>query len=86
MTDMMKLMDTFTVEGPLLSAQFDLFGLHVEIAESIVVQWLVMAILAVLFFVLGRNLKVEPTSKRQMAAEYLLGFFSGMLNDTIGEK
>ncbi len=86
MTDMMKLMDTFTVEGPLLSAQFDLFGLHVEIAESIVVQWLVMAILAVLFFVLGRNLKVEPTSKRQMAAEYLVGFFSGMVNDTMGEK
>lgn len=86
MTDIMKLMDTFTVEGPLLSAQFDLFGLHVEIAESIVVQWLVMAILAVLFFVLGRNLKVEPTSKRQMAAEYLVGFFSGMVNDTMGEK
>lgn len=86
MTDMMKLMDTFTVEGPLLSAQFDLFGLHVEIAESIVVQWVVMVILAVLFFVLGRNLKVEPTSKRQVAAEYLVGFFSGMVNDTMGEK
>lgn len=86
MTDMMKLMDTFTVEGPLLSAQFDLFGFHVEIAESIVVQWVVMVILAVLFFVLGRNLKVEPTSKRQMAAEYLVGFFSGMVNDTMGEK
>lgn len=86
MTDMMKLMDTFTVEGPLLSAQFDLFGFHVEIAESIVVQWVVMVILAVLFFVLGRNLKVEPTSKRQVAAEYLVGFFSGMVNDTMGEK
>ncbi|MGN0598056.1 MAG: F0F1 ATP synthase subunit A [Ruminiclostridium sp.] len=86
MSDMMKLMDEFTVEGPLLSGKFDLFGFQVEIAESVVVQLVVMVILGVLFFILGRNLKVEPTSKRQMAAEYIVGFFSGMVKDTMGEK
>lgn len=82
----MEMLDTFTVEGPIVSGEFDLFGFNVQIAESVVVEWFVILLLGILFFVLGRNLKVEPTSKRQMAAEYLVGLFSGMVNDTMGEK
>ncbi|MCH5324479.1 MAG: F0F1 ATP synthase subunit A [Eubacterium sp.] len=76
----------FTVEGPLQSLSFNIGGWEVIISESIVVQWLVMVILAVVFFILGRNLKVRATSRRQMAAEYIVGFFRGMVNDTMGVK
>ncbi len=82
----MKLLaeSTFTVNGALKSAEFELFGTTFYLSESVVVQWIVMVILGVLFFVLGRNLKVKPTSKRQMLAEMIVGLFSGMVNDSMG--
>lgn len=86
MTDLIKTASEFTVEGPLKSITFDLFGFEVVISESIVVQWIVMAVLAVIFFILGRNLKVRATSRRQMAAEYLVCFFRNMVHDTMGVK
>lgn len=82
----MKLLadSTFTVNGALKSAEFELFGVTFALSEVVVVQWLVVVILGVLFFVLGRNLKVRPTTKRQMAAEMIVGLFSGMVNDSMG--
>lgn len=82
----MKLLaDTsFTVNGPMEVTSFELFGMTFHLSESVVVEWIVMVFLAVAFFILGRNLKVRPTSRRQMAAEYLVGLFSGMVKDTMG--
>ncbi len=81
---MRLLADTFTVEGPLKSAEFNIGGLTVELSETVVVQWIVMLILGVLFFILGRNLKVRPESRRQVIAEYIVSTFSGMVNDSMG--
>lgn len=75
---------TFTVNGALESAQFQLFGVTFYLSETVVVQWLVVVILGVLFFVLGRNLKVKPTSRRQMLAEMIVATFTGMVNDSMG--
>lgn len=75
---------SFTVNGPMEVASFDLFGMTFHLSESVVVEWIVVVFLGIVFFVLGRNLKVRPTSRRQMAAEYLVGFFSGMVKDTMG--
>lgn len=74
----------FTVNGPLQSAEFDLGGFTVKLSETVVVQWIVIAILGVIFFILGRNLKVRPESRRQVIAEYIVGLFSGMVNDSMG--
>ena len=76
----------FSVEGPLLSAEFELFGTTIQLSESVVVEWVVVVILGVLFFVLGRNLKVKPTSKRQVIAEMLVGMFDGMVMTSMGPK
>ena len=82
---------TFTVEGPLRSIPLPfLNGLFGEenacIAESVVSQWVVMVVLAVVFIVLGRNLKVKPESKRQIIAEWIVGFFSGYVETSMGTK
>lgn len=77
---------TFTVDGPLKSICFELFGREWVITESIVVQWIIVVILAVFFFVMGRNLKVAPTSRRQVISEYIVGTFSGQVNDTMGPR
>ena len=86
MTDLIKPMAEFSVEGPLKSISFDIGSYNVVISESIVVQWIVMLLLGIVFFILGRNLKVRSTSRRQMAAEYLVNFFNNMVRDTMGEK
>ncbi len=75
---------SFSVNGPLQSASFDLGGFTVKLSETVVVQWIVMVILGVLFFILGRNLKVRPESKRQVIAEFIVSTFSGMVNDSMG--
>lgn len=74
----------FEVNGPMLAAEFNLFGFTVKLSETVVVQWLVILILGLLFFFLGRNLKVKPETKRQAAAEWIVGMFSGMVKDTMG--
>jgi F-type H+-transporting ATPase subunit a len=60
--------------------------LSLNLTTSVTSQFIVVAILGTLFFILGRNLKVKPESKRQAAAEMLVGFFTGMVKETMGEK
>lgn len=77
---------SFTILGPLKSVSFDLGGFEVIISESIISQWIIMVILAVLFFILGRNLKVVPTTKRQAAAEWIVSFFTDYVTESMGFK
>ena len=84
--DYIRLMaeEAYSVNGPMKVFEYELFGMKFAFSESIVVEWIVMIILAVVFFILGRNLKVRPTSKRQVIAEMMVSTFSGMVNDTMG--
>ena len=84
--DYIRLMaeEAYSVNGPLRVFEYELFGMKLAFSESIVVEWIVMLILGVVFFILGRNLKVRPTSKRQVIAEMMVSTFSGMVNDTMG--
>lgn len=84
--DYMKLMaeEAYSVSGPMQVFEYNLFGLELKFSESIVVEWIVMLILGIVFFILGRNLKVRPTSKRQVIAEMMVSTFSGMVNDSMG--
>ena len=47
MTDLIKPMAEFSVEGPLKSISFDIGSYNVVISESIVVQWIVMLVLGI---------------------------------------
>ncbi len=77
---------TFTINGPLKSITFQLFGSEHVISESVVSQWIVMIVLGVLFFILGRKLKVKPESRRQVIAEWIVGFFVGYVDTAMGKK
>ena len=61
-----------------------MFG-GVPIAESVVVTWVIMAVLLILSLVLVRNLKVENPGKKQLLLEsgvsFLLNFFEGILGE-----
>lgn len=76
----------FSVDGPLKVASFKLFGITFDLTESIIVQWFVILILLVVVLVITRNLKVIPETKRQVAAEWIVEFFRGTVNGTMGPK
>ena len=45
----------------------------IPVAESVVVTWIIMAVLLAAAFFLGRNLRVENAGKRQLAVETVVG-------------
>lgn len=75
-----------SVNGPLVVKSFNIGGITINLTESIIVQWFVIAILLVVVLVLTRNLKVVPETKRQAAAEWIVEFFRDTVDGTMGTK
>lgn len=57
-----------------------------EIKESIVVTWIIMAVLILLSIFLTRNMKIDHISKRQAVAEMIVTKLTGIVEGMIGEK
>jgi len=57
-----------------------------QITETLVVSWLVMAIITGLCIWMTRNMKVENISKRQAVAEWLVELADGFVGDNTGNK
>lgn len=76
----------FTVNGPLVVASFDLFGITWNLTESVIVQWIVMLILLVVMLILTHKMEVIPKTKRQAMAEWIVTLVQGMVDTTMGEK
>ena len=76
----------FSINGPLVVASWEMFGMTWHLTESVIVQWIVMVLLAVLFIALGAGLKVVPTTRRQALAEWLVTFVIDMVDGSMGEK
>lgn len=58
----------------------------IKVTESVVVTWIIMAILVVMSILLTRNFKVENIGKRQLVIETVVGGLQNMLEGIIGEK
>lgn len=55
------------------------------IAESVVVTWIIMAVLILFAFIMTRNLKVHNISKRQAVIELIVTKTTGIVSGIIGE-
>lgn len=62
-----------------------IFG-GIGIAESVVVTWIIMAVLALVCFFTTRNLKVENPGKGQLMLETAVVSLHDMVQDMVGEK
>ena len=58
----------------------------IPITETVVNTWIVMALLVIVSIVLTRGLKIRPTSKRQIIAEYLVGMVNKLVHENMGAK
>lgn len=61
-----------------------LFG-GIEVLESVVVTWVIIAILLIASIILTSNLKVENITKRQLILETAIGGLQNMIEGIIGE-
>ena len=59
---------------------------EIPFSESVVITWMIMAIIVLICFLLTRNLKVDHISKRQAAVEYIVTFFQNMMKGMLGEE
>ncbi len=58
----------------------------IDILESTVVTWIIMAVLLLGSFLLTRNLKVRDISKRQAAVEFCVTKLEDIVTDMVGEE
>ena len=73
-----------SVTGPKILFTIPILG-GIRITETIVNGWIVMAVITLICFILGRNLSVRNPSKRQIVAEKLVLMLSNLLSDTMGK-
>jgi F-type H+-transporting ATPase subunit a len=71
---------TFTVEGPRV---FFSIG-PVTITETVIVTWIVMAIITITCIVLTRNMRVTNISKKQAIAEFLVETAEKFVRNNMG--
>ncbi len=57
----------------------------IEIAESTVITWVIMAMLVAISVYLGSNLKVRNPGKRQLVAEMIVSWFDKFTGELLGE-
>lgn len=66
---------------------FSVGSLQIDVAESVVVTWVIMAFVLILSIFLTRNLKVRgELSRRQIVAETIVTKLDSFISDMIGEE
>lgn len=86
MGDFFKGTSSVEVTGPGVAFSFDIFGVKINVTETIVVGWIVMLIITGLILFLTHNMQKVPTKKRQVIAEMLVTTVNNLVNDTMGKK
>ena len=73
-----------SVSGPKILFNIPVLG-GIPVTETVVNGWLVVAVITIISFILGRNLSVKNPSKRQIVAEKLVLTLSKLIEDTMGK-
>ena len=66
-----------------VSTVFSIGG--IQVAESTVITWVIMAVLVGLSVYLGSNLKVRNPGKKQQLAEIIVSWFDNFTGELLGE-
>lgn len=73
------------MNGPKIIFKIPIFG-GINVTESIVNMWIIMAVLVIVSIWLTHGLTVRNPSKKQLAAEKLITMLNDMVKDVMGEK
>lgn len=73
------------MDGPRVVFTIPIFG-GLDITETVVIGWLVILIVLLLSLYLTSNLKIIPTTKRQIIAEMAVNFVNNTVKQAMGER
>ncbi len=73
-----------SVNGPKILFELPFLG-GIPITETVVNGWIVVAVITVICFILGRNLSTRNPSKRQILAEKAVIMLQNLIKGTMGE-
>ena len=73
-----------SVNGPKILFELPFLG-GIPITETVVNGWIVVAVITVICFILGRNLSTKNPSKRQILAEKAVIMLQNLIKGTMGE-
>lgn len=76
-------MDASTIMNPNDLFSIDIFGITIPISDSIIVMWIVMAVLIILSLIFVRNLKTIPQGK-QNVLEIIIETINNLVKGTLG--
>lgn len=74
------------VTGAKIIFSFQLFGITINFTETIVLEWIVMAIILGIAAFLTKDLRVREVSKRQVIAEMAVQTLNNLVRDTMGRR
>lgn len=66
-----------------IAFEIPLFG-GIPVPQSVLVSWGIILLLTILAIFLTRGMKLEPSGRRQMIAEALVGFINDFCKDSLG--
>lgn len=78
-------MDNINITGAKIYFEIPVFG-GIPVTETQVNSLIVLVLITILCLVLTHNLKVKPTSKRQLIAEWIVEKVEGLVKENMGEK
>ena len=73
------------VGGPKIACSFKLFGININITETIIISWGIVIGLTLLVLFLTHNMKKKPEKKRQVIAEFIVETVDNLVKDTMGK-
>ncbi len=72
------------MEGPKIL--FTIPYVNINVTETVVNTWLVMAVITILCIWLTRDMKIVPVTKRQLAVEKLVCMINNMIHGSMGTR
>lgn len=73
-----------SVSGPKVAFSFDVFGVTINITETVIISSLIVLALSLLVLFLTHNMKKNPEKKRQVIAEWVVEVVDNLVNNTMG--
>ena len=77
--------DGFDVQGPKVICSFDVFGVTINLTETVAISWLIILAVTLLLLWLTSGMKTKNISKRQVAAEWIVQTLYDLVESSIGK-
>ena len=85
-SDFLKGSDGIEVTGPNILFSFDVCGITINLTETIVLSWIIIAAVTLLLLWMTHGMKTKNISKRQVLAEWAVKTIHDLVDSTMGKK